>query len=134
MQLAHTIAGAEEGTEVDLEYWRDGERSVIAAELEHRERSQFDISPLITRRIALDGHHPGQFVLHQTSDEELEVDSEWLEGVVGDVEGGFLESGFREQLEAMRVERSDLQEKLERMEQRLIELEAQLAALAAEED
>jgi len=136
VQLAHAVAAAEEGTEVELEQWRDGRRSVVAVRLEHRERSQFDIAPLITRRIALDRHNPDSFVLHQASDEEFEVDidSEWLESMVGNLKGRFLETSFLEQLAAMALERSALQDQLERMEQRLVELESQLGALAAAEE
>ena len=53
----------------------------------------------------------------------------WLEEVVEGMSARFLESDFQAQLEAMRVERTALYEKLRLMEERLEELESELHRL-----
>jgi hypothetical protein len=131
LHLSMSVAQAAEGDAIDLEYWREGRPAKVNVKLEVRERSQFDISPLIERRIHV--RSPRMLELHQGLHGEIEVDDEWIEQVVGNVGERFTESTFVEQLEAMRRERSDLHEQLQQMEERLQELEAELEKLGRDD-
>jgi membrane-associated protease RseP (regulator of RpoE activity) len=125
-----TIARGGEGSEVELEHWRDGRPAALRAALEVRDRSQFDISPLIGLRHSIPGHVALE--LKPDSATELEIDGPWVEGVVGRVGQRLTDASVLAQLETMRVERRRLQETLDSMEERLRQLEAELGALGDE--
>lgn len=126
-----TIARGREGDETDLECWRDGKPLTVHAALEVRDRSQFDIAPLVGLHHSI--RAPVALELRSDSTTDFEIDPSWMESVVGRVGQRFTDSSVLEQLEAMRVERHSLQEKLDRMEERLRQLETELSSLADEE-
>jgi hypothetical protein len=132
LHLSLLVARHGKGDTIELDYWRDGRQSTASVTLETHERSQFDIAPLINRRIMI---KTSKDLKLQSSDvQELDIDHEWVESVVGAIGARFSESNFLLQLEAMRTEREDLYGKLEQLEDRLQELEAELQRLEEESD
>ena len=127
LHLSMSVAKAKEGEPIELEYFRDGRTSSVAIDLDLRERSQFDISPIIQHRVNI--RSPRVLEIHRGLHGEPEDDGEWIEKVVGSVGERFIESSFLEQLQAMSRERSELQAKLLLMEERLVELEKELQRL-----
>jgi len=126
IDLAMWVRGADEGTVAALEFWRDGDSAKVEIPLAIQERSRIDIAPLIERRIRFDS--PGAMRLHE-SDPHLAIDKKWLEEVVEVANERFSDADFRQQLEAMRLERTNLHDQLRLMEERLEQLEAELARL-----
>lgn len=129
LQLA--IAKGRDGDEVALECRRDGEPLILHAVLAAHDRPQLDISPLLGLHTSIGA--PLARGLGVESAGSVDVDTAWVESVAGSVGARFAEPSVLEQLEAMRVERHSLLEKLDRMEQRLRDLETELAALAGDD-
>lgn len=126
LHLSLLVADAEQDQEVDLECWRDRRTLSLRVPVEIRERTRFDVSPLVRHHWSLQGPH---VVRIHSGHEESRQELEWVGDAVGLVGDSLTQTAFLEQLEAMRVERGDLQAQIERLEQRLAELEAELRRL-----
>jgi membrane-associated protease RseP (regulator of RpoE activity) len=124
--LSQRIATAAPDQPVDLAYRRGDREGSVRIRLEVRERPQFDLAPLVQRRIEV--KTPRIIRLHG-GQESTESEVEWIGNLVGELDDSMSQAGFLHQLEALREERSTLQEQIERLEERLGKLEAELHAL-----
>jgi membrane-associated protease RseP (regulator of RpoE activity) len=125
-QLSTLIASAAKDQAVDLEYWREGRRNTVQVRVDVRERTQFDLAPIIHRKIAVRTPH----VIRLRSDRGPDsVDVEWIGNLVGQLDDSVAQAAFLQQLEALREERGLLQRHIELLEKRLTALEADLHEL-----
>ncbi len=128
--FALAITRREPGTEVEITFVRDGAELSGSAVLEEGERGRFDLAPLVAHRLPVGSEKLVRIRPGEGPEESLE--GHQIKEVVINLRDQLESPLVLHQLEGIRSDRGELYAKLKLMEQRLIELEAEIERLNRE--
>lgn len=129
-ELARFVREMEEGSQADLEVWRDRKIMILTATIAERERPQIDVGQFLWQTGDDEGHKRLDVLIDELPENVIRIDQEHMNKALGDLYTRFQSPEFKDRIKAMGEERQGMEDRIHELEARLRDLEEKLSKLA----